>query len=181
MKDFISKVDKSWSLFLDRDGVINKRIFGGYVSKISEWEFIAGVPEAIARLTEIFGHIFVVTNQQGIGKGLMSLDDLENIHEHFLHEINRAGGNITKIYFCAMLAKQDNNCRKPSPYMAFKAKEDYPGIELEKSIMIGDSRSDILFGKNSGMYTVLHLSKEETNIKADMDIDSLLDFASLFN
>ena len=83
----VSQIDKQWSLFLDRDGVINRRIVDAYVRDPSEFVFLPRVPEAMALLRRIFGYVFLVTNQQGIGKGLMGVDDLERVHAYssFIH------------------------------------------------------------------------------------------------
>lgn len=179
MANFISKIDKSWTLFLDRDGVINKRIFGGYVKSWDKLEFLPGVVDAISTFTGIFKYIFVVTNQQGVGKGLMNIDQLNSIHKDMLNEISRNGGHINKVYFCTDLADKPNNCRKPEVWMAEKAKKEFPDIDFSKSIMIGDSVSDILFGKNAGMKTVLHKSEEDISIDSDFKVNSLIEFAEM--
>lgn len=179
MTNFISEIDKSWTLFLDRDGVINKRIYGGYVTSWDELEFLPGVVEAISIFSGLFKYIFIVTNQQGVGKGLMNIDQLNSIHEDMIKEISLEGGVINKVYFCTDLADTPDNCRKPGVFMAEKAKEDFPDIDFGKSIMIGDSDSDIMFGRNAGMKTILHKSEEIVTIDADFKVDSLLEFAEM--
>ena len=91
--------DRSWSLFLDRDGVINERIIDGYVTCPSAFHFLPGVLSALKSLNRIFGHIFIVTNQQGIGKGLMTHDDLEKIHRQMAREIADHGGKVDAIFY----------------------------------------------------------------------------------
>jgi histidinol-phosphate phosphatase family protein len=140
-----------WSLFLDRDGVINQRIPGEYVKRIGEFVFVPGALQAISEFAGIFKYVFVVTNQQGIGKGIMDELDLGIIHEYMLHEIQKAGGRIDKVYFCPGLAKDIPLCRKPQIGMALQAKNDFPDIDFTRSLMIGDSVSDIHFGQNAGM------------------------------
>lgn len=179
MNSFLENIDSSWCLFLDRDGVINKRIYGGYVSSWEEFEILAEVKNALRVFSEKFKYIFIITNQQGIGKGIMSEASLAEIHSKMLSEIEKAGGRITKIYHCPDLAQKPDNCRKPSPYMAQKAKIDFHDIDFTKSIMIGDSKSDILFGKNSGMYTVLHKTAEGVSVSANMNVNSLMEFANI--
>ncbi len=180
MAGFLKDIDNSWSLFLDRDGVINKRIYGGYVTNWKKFEFQSGAEAALSIFAEKFKYIFVVTNQQGVGKGLMSIGQLIDLHKDMISEIESRGGRITKVYFCTDLADLKNNCRKPSPIMAERAKRDYPDIIFKKSIMIGDSQSDIMFGKNAGMHTVLHLSSDNADINAEMKVGSLLEFARCF-
>lgn len=147
-------IDSSWSLFLDRDGVINEKLPGDYVKHWDEFEFLAGVPKAIQSCTAVFGKLFIVTNQQGIGKGLMSEHDLDNLHDQMMNEIACAGGKINKIYYSPYREDEKSVFRKPNIGMARKAKIDFPMIEFNKSIMVGDSESDMHFGKNAGMYTV---------------------------
>ena len=91
-------IDDTWCLFLDRDGVINKRVEGDYIKKWEEFEFLPGVLEALHIFSGVFDKIFVVTNQQGIGKGLMTEIDLEHIHDEMIQEIKINGGRINKIY-----------------------------------------------------------------------------------
>ncbi|NOY49807.1 MAG: HAD-IIIA family hydrolase [Chlorobi bacterium] len=177
MAEFLKDIDDSWCLFLDRDGVINKRIYGGYVTEWKKFRFQPGAQEALATFANKFKYIFVVTNQQGVGKGLMTISQLVELHSDMVSEIESKGGRITKIYFCTDLASLKDNCRKPSTVMAKKAKQDYPDIDFSKSVMIGDSESDIIFGKNAAMHTVLHLSTDNAHINAEMKVGSLLEFA----
>ncbi len=148
-------MDKSWSLFLDRDGVINERIFGGYVQHPDDFVFLPGVPGALAVLSDYFGKIVVVTNQQGIGKGLMNVEALEAVHRKMLRGVTKAGGRIDAVFFCPDLESAGGNCRKPSPFMAFEARKQFPEIDFSKSIMVGDAATDMVFGRNAGMFTVL--------------------------
>ena len=167
--DWKSEIDKTWTLFLDRDGVINVRLIDDYVKNINEFEFLPGVLEAFKIFAEKFGRIIIVTNQQGIGKGLMTLQDVNSIHDFMLKAIESQQGRVDKIYVCPQLKSDPNNFRKPSPRMAYMAQHDFPEIDLEKSIMIGDSNSDIEFGRNAGMYTIL----------IGNEFDSLLEFAKI--
>ena len=148
------KVDNTWALFLDRDGVINKKIDNDYVKHSTEFEFIDGVLVALKKLNAIFGKIVIVTNQQGIGKGLMRAEDLELIHNNMLYEVNYFGGRIDKVYFSPYLASDNHPTRKPSIGMALQAQKDFPEIDFKKSIIVGDSVSDMEFGKKAGMITV---------------------------
>ncbi len=141
-------------IFLDRDGVINIERPDDYVKDIHEFVFIEGSLDAISILSKISDHIFIITNQRGIGRGVMTIEKLNKIHDYMLSEIRRNGGNISKIYFCTDTDPSSIN-RKPNTGMAFKAQEDYPEIEFSRSIMVGNSKSDIEFGTKLGMYTVL--------------------------
>lgn len=163
----------SWTLFLDRDGTINKRLVGDYVQHWDDFEFLPGVIDAMAGLSFLFGKICVVTNQQGIGKGLMTVQQLTDIHHHMVAEITRAGGRIDGIYSCPHLAGEACNCRKPLPGLALQAQKDYPEIDFERSIMVGDMSSDIRFGAYLGMITVQVGSETLLDIKADYQTQSL--------
>ena len=176
--DWKAKIDKSWTLFLDRDGVINVRLIDDYVKNINEFEFLPGVLEAFKIFSEKFGRIIIVTNQQGVGKGLMTLKDVDEVHSFMKKEIEAQKGRIDAIYVCPQLKSDPDNFRKPSPRMAYMAQHDFPEIDLEKSVMIGDSNSDIEFGKNAGMYTIL-IGDEPVKCKPDSSFESLLEFAKI--
>ena len=176
--DWIGKIDKSWTLFLDRDGVINVRLIDDYVKNINEFEFLPGVLEAFKIFSEKFGRIIIVTNQQGVGKGLMTLQDVEDVHKFMLKEIENQKGRVDKIYVCPQLKSDPDNFRKPSPRMAYMAQQDFSEIDLEKSIMIGDSKSDIEFGHNAGMRTIL-IGNEPVKAYPDDSYGSLFEFAKM--
>ncbi len=161
----MSKKNLDWSLFLDRDGVINKRITG-YISEFRDFEFRKDFIEIFPFVVPFFWYIFIVTNQQGIGKGLMSIRDLESIHKKMMESITAAGGKVDRVYFCPHLVSDNCGCRKPEIGMALSAQRDYPGVDFERSVMIGDSESDIEFGRKAGMKTIL-LSDDHVTTKAD--------------
>lgn len=169
------KIDKTWTLFLDRDGVINKRLMDDYVKSIDEFEFLPGVEEAVAKFTKIFGKIFVVTNQRGIARELMTVEDFLLINDFMLKKIEKAGGKIDKVYFCPHDRHEICGCRKPDIGMALKAKEEFNGIDFSKSIMAGDTLSDMEFGKKAGMITV-HITPGQTD---EIKAESLYEFAGM--
>lgn len=136
-------------LFLDRDGVINKRL-EGYVTTIEEFEFLPGVLEAIPVLNQMFDRVFIVTNQQGIAKGLMTEDDLEIVHEHMLKGIRDKKGWIDEVYYCLHAEGGGCNCRKPEIGMYNQALQDFPDIEGAVLYMVGDSPSDMQFANRIG-------------------------------
>ena len=167
------KYDKSWSLFLDRDGVINERLPGAYVSSWEMFEWIPGSKATIVQLGQVFGRVFVVTNQQGIGKGLMSEKDLDMIHQRMKMEIEEAGGRFDAIYYCPDLSSKPNNCRKPHPTMGYQAKAAFPEVDFQKSVIVGDSISDMQFGHKLGMETVLITTKEEEqHLTKGLEVDA---------
>ncbi len=174
-------IDASWTLFLDRDGVINQRIMGGYVQSVDQFNFIEGVPESIAKFSSMFSSIFVITNQQGIGKGIMTERNLLDIHSYMLVELKKRKGLITKCYYAPELKSDQNSTRKPGTKMGLQAQKEHPEINFSKSIMVGDTDSDILFGKNLGMKTVRIKTEEPINIEADITCLSLLEFSEKIN
>ncbi len=176
----LKKTDSSWTLFLDRDGVINHEKFEDYIYNYDEFIFYDGVPEAMPLLNHRFARIIIVTNQRGVGKGWMTEASLMDIHHHMLKDIEIAGGRIDAIYYCTSLDNTDPN-RKPQPGMAFKAATDFPEIDLRKSIMVGNNISDMEFGRNAGMHTVFlkttHPDLPLPHPAIDLAYDNLLKFA----
>ena len=144
---------KEWTLFLDRDGVINKELRDDYVKHWEDFIFEDGALEAIAKLSGIFGRIIIVTNQRGIGIELMTDEDLSNIHEKMVAAIQETGGRIDAIYYAPAADRSDIR-RKPNPTMAYEAQKDFPEIDIAKSIIVGNSISDMEFGRNAGMRTI---------------------------
>ena len=142
------------TLFIDRDGVINKKLEGRYVRNWDEFTFIPNALEAINRLSKIFNLIIIVTNQQGIAKGIMTADDLIILHKKMIQEIEKAGGMINKVYFCPHFEKDNCNCRKPKTGMIENAIKDFPYINRINSYLVGDSVSDIEAGKSAGLKTI---------------------------
>lgn len=172
--------DKSWTLFLDRDGVINKELPADYVKHWGEFEFEHGALEALARLNKIFGVIVIVTNQRGIGAGLMTEGDLHFIHEKMLAAIRESGGRIDAIYHCPDIDRTSPR-RKPHPHMGLKAFEQFPSIDFRKSVIAGNSLSDMEFGVGLGMKTVFIDDKKALKgvrlEQMDYLYESLLEFA----
>tara|TARA_X000000368_G_scaffold44500_1_gene31963 strand:- start:38 stop:523 length:486 start_codon:yes stop_codon:yes gene_type:complete len=142
------------TLFLDRDGVINQKLEGRYVTNFNEFVFVKNSDLAIRKLHKIFKRILIVTNQQGIGKGIMTEDDLNLLHLQMQRKLNPDFDLIDKIYFCPCLEGDSCNCRKPKTGMLEEAKLDYPEIIIKNSFLIGDSESDIEAGNKFGLKTI---------------------------
>lgn len=155
MNNQLPHIDKTWTLFLDRDGVINRKIDDDYVRNWSQFEWLPGVLDALAYFTTRFGNIIIVTNQRGVGRGLMTIDDLNAIHQNLIADVNRHKGSISAVYFCADVSDEGSTHRKPQPGMAFDAQRDFPEIDFSRSLIAGDSSSDMAFGRAVGMFTVL--------------------------
>lgn len=146
-------VDASWTLFLDRDGVINVEKQMDYIRNWSEFQFNPGVLDALRVFNPLFGRILVVTNQRGVGKGYMTEADLLHIHVMMLLEIEKHGGRIDKIYYAPELS-DDAPRRKPAPLMGREAMQDFAEISPARSIMVGNTFSDMEFGRNIGAKTI---------------------------
>ncbi len=158
--DIPAQVDKTWTLFLDRDGVVNVENVGFYVTNWNEFNFCEGALEALSYLNSIFGRIVIVTNQRGVGRGVMTREDLKDINLNTVEAVAAAGGRIDKIYACTAVDDNDHN-RKPNTGMAIQAREDFPEIDFKHSVMVGNSMSDMEFGKRMAMHTVFLTTKHE--------------------
>lgn len=169
-------LNKEWTIFLDRDGVINERPWNDYVKNPNEFVFLPGAVEAIRLLSAYFARTVVVTNQQGVGLGVMPQKELEKIHTIMLQTISEAGGKIDHIFCCTDLKTKPDNCRKPNRWMADEACRMFPEINLGKAVMVGDTASDIAFGKNLGMKTI-QIGVEESPLAPDLQFQSLYQFA----
>ena len=166
------------TLFLDRDGVINRRIPDGYVTTLDEFHFLPGVLEVMSVFANVFQYVIIVTNQQGIGKGLMTPEELEQIHNYMTKRIRESHGRIDAIYHCPNLEMENHPCRKPEVGMGLLAKKDFPDIDFTTSWMVGDSWSDILFGKKLKMKTAFVRSSQMPVPKnCDLVVSGLKEFA----
>ncbi len=177
----LSKIDKSWTLFLDRDGVINVEKYLDYVYNYAQFKFCNGTLEALKKLSNLFGRLIIITNQRGVEKKMMTEDALMELHKEMLRDIEASDGKIDAIYYCTSLDNNHPN-RKPQAGMALLAKETFPKIDFSKSIMIGNNLSDMFFGRNAGTYTV-YVKTTNPDIELphpaiDMVFNDLADFAN---
>jgi histidinol-phosphate phosphatase family protein len=144
------------TIFLDRDGVINENR-ADYVKSWSEFRFLPGSREAIAKLTQAGHRIVVCTNQAGIARGTISVETVEEIHRRMIESISDVGGKIEKVYYCPHDRDGNCSCRKPCPGMLLQARDEL-GIDMHDAVFIGDSITDIRAGRAAGIHTVLVLS-----------------------
>ncbi len=164
------------AVFLDRDGVINRKPpEGHYVTRWEEMQFPPGVSEAIALLTQAGFCVFTVTNQRCVAKGLLTANELESIHERMCQVLAAAGAVITKVYYCPHETHPPCDCRKPAPGMLLRAAREHE-ISLKTSWMIGDSDIDVEAGRNAGCRTVRIVKGDEVGSGgADLSAPSLID------
>jgi D-glycero-D-manno-heptose 1,7-bisphosphate phosphatase len=141
-------------VFLDRDGVINRNIEGGYVTRWEEFEFLPGVLEGIRYLNELDIPVIVITNQSAVHRGLITEEGLEEIHRLMKAELAKRGAHIDDIFCCPHHPDEHCACRKPQPGLLLEAAAKY-SIDFAASWLIGDSESDLEAGRVVGCQTCL--------------------------
>jgi D-glycero-D-manno-heptose 1,7-bisphosphate phosphatase len=162
--------------FLDRDGVINERaVEGEYVTRWEDMRFLPGTAEAIASLNRAGFRVTVVTNQRCVAKGLLSVSELEFMHDQMCGYLAAAGAVIDNVYYCPHAQQPPCSCRKPSPGMLLTAASSHQ-IDLRASWMIGDSDIDMSAGRSAGCKTARILNRGEVEqCQADILAPSLID------
>jgi D-glycero-D-manno-heptose 1,7-bisphosphate phosphatase len=179
--EVINSTNQTWAagvrtVFLDRDGILNEKMpEHRYVTRWEEFRVLPGVPEALRRLNEAGLRVVVVSNQRGIAKGLYTAADLEAMHAQFQRLLEREGARIDGFFICPHEA-DECNCRKPLPGLFEQAVARFPEITAASSVMIGDSPSDVEFGRRVGMRTILVGARDragEDAVGADLRFASL--------
>lgn len=133
-----------------------------YVKSLEELKFLPGALEAVARLSQAGFRIVIISNQQGVGRGLISPETLKQINHSFLSRLADLGGGVAGVYYCPHLKEDDCGCRKPKPGMLLKAAAELK-IDLARSIFIGDSKSDMETARAAGCGAILVLSGKTTS------------------
>lgn len=169
----------SRAAFLDRDGVINRKAPGdGYITRWEEMHFFPGVADAIGRLNRAGYLVVVVSNQRCVSKGLVTTDQLEQLHRQMCLHLEEHGARIDAVYYCPHEEQPLCACRKPQPGMLLDAARAHD-IDLDVSWMIGDSDKDVQAGKKAGCKTARLLHDHNSTINgADVSALSLLDAVS---
>jgi len=144
------------TVFLDRDGVINHNR-AGYVTCWSEFRFLPGARGAIARLSRAGYRVIVITNQACVGKGLASLEGIDELHRRMVHAVGLAGGRIDAVLCCPHRSDDGCDCRKPAPGLFLRARDLYQ-VDLGQAVFVGDSATDVRAAEAAGMPAVLVLS-----------------------
>jgi D-glycero-D-manno-heptose 1,7-bisphosphate phosphatase len=149
------------TVFLDRDGVINEKApEGDYVRRPKQLKLLEGAARAIARLNRAGVRVIVVSNQRGVALGHYSLEDVRETESALEAMLAAKGAHLDGFYFCPH-DEGECNCRKPQTGLFERARADFPEIEAASSVMIGDSLSDVKFGRGLGMRTVFIESRPE--------------------
>ena len=160
------------SIFLDRDGVINKEI--NYLNKIEDFEFISGVFEACQYFENLDYKIIIITNQSGISRGYYTENDFQIITNWMINQFKKNDINILDVFHCPHMPNSNCNCRKPMPGMLLEAKNKH-NINMKNSWMIGDQKADIIAANTAGITnTILVRSGHKIN-KADSNAKYILD------
>ncbi len=141
------------AIFFDRDGVINQRIHGGYVTEWRQFEFLPGIKETLASLSQLGVPIIVVSNQAAIGKGMLDASVLAEVTNRFVSLLATAGARIDAVYYCPHTAEAECPCRKPRPGLLEQAAREW-GLDLTLSILVGDSMSDLEAARAVGCQAV---------------------------
>jgi len=144
------------SIFLDRDGVINEDR-ADYVKNVSELRIFSCAPPAIRRLNDAGYQVIVVSNQQGVAKGIVSWEDLRRLQDEIDRSLDEVGARIAAYYYCTHSADEGCLCRKPKPGMLTQAASEHD-IDLGSTFMIGDAERDLIAGSEAGCRTILVLS-----------------------
>jgi D-glycero-D-manno-heptose 1,7-bisphosphate phosphatase len=141
-------------VLLGRDGVINRRVLGSYVTSWEQFEFLPRALEALRFLSENGYAVLVISNQACVGKKLLSTAQLESITRRFLTEVALAGGNIKQVYYCVHVKKDHCNCRKAKPGSIHRAQLDYAFVP-QTTYFVGDSVEDLCAAGSAGCPVVL--------------------------
>lgn len=156
-------------LFLDRDGVINRRIVDGYVMAWPQFTFVRGIKRVLATLTKLDIPLIVVSNQACVGKGILSPSDLLKLTHRFVAALAKSGARIDAVYYCLHTQADNCSCRKPRPGLLEQATRDWR-LDLPRSVMIGDSLSDLEAARAVSCRAVLFNSKPDLLSPADRKI-----------
>lgn len=142
------------ALFLDRDGIINQRLVGDYVRTPEQFVLLSEVLPIMTSARQCGYKLILITNQQGVGKGLMTTADLDAVHKAMQSQLDEHGVRLDAIYVCADLASSNSPRRKPAPGMLLEAIADF-GLDPAQCWFLGDSISDAQAGKSAGVRTAL--------------------------
>ena len=166
------------AVFLDRDGVINRRR-PDHVKSWDEFAFLPGALGALSDLRAANARVVVITNQSVVGRGLISAGQLRDIHTRMLRAIEAAGGHVSAIFTCLHAPGDGCACRKPKPALFHQASREL-GIDLLRSVMIGDSPSDVQASRAAGCRPIL-VNDSGAPVDADvLAVSDLVEAATLW-
>jgi len=170
------------TIFLDRDGVINKEV--NYLNKIDDFEFIDGIFDVCLYFQNLGYEIIIVTNQSGIYRGYYSEDDYQKVTQWMLTQFANENINILDIFHCPHGPDSTCNCRKPKPGMFISAKNRH-NIDMKNSWMIGDNNTDVIAANAAGIDNTILVRNvhriDESNSKANFFLDSIKEIKQVIN
>jgi D-glycero-D-manno-heptose 1,7-bisphosphate phosphatase len=155
-------------VFIDRDGVINKDKIGGYITNWTEFQFIDGVLSALKQLSDAGFDIVIISNQAGVGDGVYSEQQLNQVTQKMMEKITATGVKIQGIYYCLHGKKEGCACRKPKPGLFQQAARDIPFVPNE-SFFIGDKVTDVEAGNSFGLRNIFVLTGHGKTDQANLD------------
>jgi D-glycero-D-manno-heptose 1,7-bisphosphate phosphatase len=148
------------AVFLDRDGVINEKC-AEHVKDWSEFQFLPGARESIARLAEAGVRVFIITNQAIVNRGIVTRETLDSVNRRMVEEIERRGGRVAAVAYCPHRPDERCFCRKPQPGLLLHLAREH-GLDLSATVLIGDALTDIEAGQAAGCQTILVLTGRGT-------------------
>lgn len=157
MKPKKKELPKKRAIFIDRDGTIN--VDHGYTYRIEDFHFLPKAIEGLKMLAKLDYKLIIITNQSGIGRGLYTHKQFEEVTQHMLKELTQHHLHIDKVYHCPHHPDEKCTCRKPEIGMLKQAEKDF-NLDLRHCFMIGDLDKDIEAGKRAGCKTILIKNKE---------------------
>jgi len=150
-------------VLLDRDGVINHRVVDGYVTLWSQFVFLPGALDALRLLEQENHAVLIISNQAGVGKGLVAARELEEITRRFVQKVEEYGGRIHGVYYCPHRQEDNCGCRKPKPGLLLQAQKEHQ-FDFADTFLVGDSETDLLAAKNVGCPTILISDRRTGNL-----------------
>ncbi len=143
-------------VFLDRDGVINENR-GDHVKSWSEFRFLPGALESIARLSRHGMQVFVITNQAIVNRGMVPREVVDDLNRRMMREIERGGGRIVAVAYCPHRPEEQCACRKPQPGLLLDLARAH-GVDLRRTVVVGDALTDVEAGLAAGCEAILVLT-----------------------
>ena len=160
-------------VILDRDGVLNRELASGWISSPSQWQWEKGSLEALRQLTRAGVEISIVSNQSGIGRGVISREAVDDLHRWLETELAAQGVTLAGIYICPHAPEEGCDCRKPQPGLVLRAL-GRSRVPAERSILIGDDLRDLEAAQTAGVPAVLVRTGKGDRVRDRVEPDTLV-------
>lgn len=166
-------------VFFDRDGVVNDPRDNYYVTSWSQFHFNKGIADVIRNVKLAGCLAILVTSQRGVGKGVMTRDALDEIHAKMQETLAVHGAAFDAIY--AYCGEENDTARaKPQPDMIYQAVAEH-GVDLHRSLIVGDADRDIEMGRNAGIPTVRLIAEKPVGVQADKTVKSIRELGEVLD